>query len=176
MPQQSPQRCGDVAERLRLRWATRARSQSIRSTQTSCMLGPAAARARNSPAKPRSRQPASSSQPTAARVWIRLGSSYPSGPPSNASILFSQRITVVIVDPANTQTLYLASSADLFVSTDGGFNWTQGVAPAGDVRSLALDTTSPAGARILCRRVGESAKLSSHRFRDGRMGRSCFTA
>jgi hypothetical protein len=108
--------------------------------------------------------------------WIRLGSSYPSGPPSNASILFSQRITVVIVDPANTQTLYLASSADLFVSTDGGFNWTQGVAPAGDVRSLALDTTSPAGARILCRRVGESAKLSSHRFRDGRMGRSCFTA
>ena len=81
--------------------------------------------------------------------WIRLGSGYPSGPPSNASILFSQRITVVLVDPANTQTLYLASSAGLFVSTDGGFNWTQGVAPAGDVRSLALDATSPAGARIL---------------------------
>ncbi len=81
--------------------------------------------------------------------WIRLGSGYPSGPPSNASILFNQRITVVIVDPANTQTLYLASSAGLFVSTDGGFNWTQGVAPAGDVRSLALDATSPAGARIL---------------------------
>ena len=81
--------------------------------------------------------------------WIRLGSGYPSGPASNASILFSQRITVVLVDPANTQTLYLASSAGLFVSTDGGFNWTQGVAPAGDVRSLALDATSPAGARIL---------------------------
>ena len=81
--------------------------------------------------------------------WIRLGSGYPSGPPSNASILFNQRITVVIVDPANTQTLYLASSAGLFVSTDGGFNWTQGAVPAGDVRSLALDTTSPAGARIL---------------------------
>jgi hypothetical protein len=81
--------------------------------------------------------------------WVRLGSGYPSSPPSNASILYSQRVTVVIVDPANTQTLYLASSAGLFVSTDGGFNWIKGVAPAGDVRSLSLDTTSPAGARIL---------------------------
>ena len=81
--------------------------------------------------------------------WIQLGSGYPPGPPSNASILFSQRITVVIVDPANPQTVYLASNAGLFVSTDGGFNWKQGVAPAGDVRTLALDTTSPPGARIL---------------------------
>ena len=81
--------------------------------------------------------------------WIQLGSGYPPGPASNASILFSQRITVVIVDPANTETVYLGSSAGLFVSTDGGFNWKQGVAPAGDVRTLALDTTSPAGARIL---------------------------
>jgi hypothetical protein len=81
--------------------------------------------------------------------WVQLGSGYPPGPASNASILFSQLINVVIVDPANTQTLYLASSAGLFVSTDGGFNWTQGVAPAGNARSLALDATSPAGARIL---------------------------
>ena len=62
---------------------------------------------------------------------------------------FNQLITIVIVDPANAQTLYLASNAGLFVSTDGGFNWTKGVSPAGDVRSLSLDTTSPAGARIL---------------------------
>jgi hypothetical protein len=55
----------------------------------------------------------------------------------------------VIVDPAGSQTLYLACNAGLFVSTDGGFNWTQGSAPAGDVRSLVLDTTSPTGARIL---------------------------
>lgn len=81
--------------------------------------------------------------------WIQLGSAYPPGPPSNASILFSQLITVVIVDPVNNQTVYLASNAGLFVSTDGGFNWTQGAAPAGDVRSLVLDTTSPAAARIL---------------------------
>ncbi len=54
--------------------------------------------------------------------WIQLGSAYPPGPPSNASILFSQLITVVIVDPADPQTVYLASNAGLFVSTDGGFN------------------------------------------------------
>ena len=81
--------------------------------------------------------------------WIQLGSGYPPGPSSNASLLFSQRITVVIVDPVNTQTLYLASSAGLFVSKDGGYNWTQGAAPTGDVRTLALDATSPPGARIL---------------------------
>jgi photosystem II stability/assembly factor-like uncharacterized protein len=81
--------------------------------------------------------------------WIRLGSGYPPGPASNASIFFSQWISVVIVDPLNNQTVYLACTSGLFVSTDGGFKWTQGVAPGGDVRSLALDTTSPAGARIL---------------------------
>jgi hypothetical protein len=81
--------------------------------------------------------------------WIQLGSAYPPGPPSNAGILFSQLITVVIVDPTNPQTVYLASNAGLFVSTDGGLNWKQGAAPAGDVRTLALDATSPAGARVL---------------------------
>jgi Protein of unknown function (DUF1573)/Abnormal spindle-like microcephaly-assoc'd, ASPM-SPD-2-Hydin len=85
----------------------------------------------------------------AGASWIRLGSGYPSVPASNASIFFNRLITVVIVDPANTQTLYLASNAGIFFSTDGGFNWTKGVSPAGDVRSLALDTTSPLGARIL---------------------------
>ena len=81
--------------------------------------------------------------------WIQLGAAYPPGPPSNASILFSQRITIVLVDPANTQTLYLGSDFGLFVSRDGGFNWTKGTAPAGDVRTLAFDATSPAGARVL---------------------------
>ncbi len=35
--------------------------------------------------------------------WIQLGSAYPPGPPSNASIFFSQWISVVIVDPLNNQ-------------------------------------------------------------------------
>jgi hypothetical protein len=81
--------------------------------------------------------------------WVRLGSGYPSSAPSNASIFFRQVINVVIVDPANHQTVYLACNSGLFVSHDGGFNWTQGAAPTGDVRSLQLDTTSPPGARIL---------------------------
>ena len=81
--------------------------------------------------------------------WVRLGSGYPPGPPSNANIFFGQVINVVIVDPGNHRTVYLASNFGLFVSTDGGFNWTQGVAPFGDVRSLVLDTTSPAAGRIL---------------------------
>jgi photosystem II stability/assembly factor-like uncharacterized protein len=81
--------------------------------------------------------------------WIRLGSGYPPGPPSNANIFFNQLITVVIVDPVNNQTVYLASNLGLFVSTDGGLKWTQGAAPAGDVRSLVLDPTSPPAARIL---------------------------
>ena len=81
--------------------------------------------------------------------WIRLGSAYPLSTPSNASIFFNQVINVVIVDPANSQTIYLASNGGLFVSTDGGLNWTQGTVPFGDVRSLVLDQTSPTAARIL---------------------------
>src|SRR4051794_29880585 len=42
--------------------------------------------------------------------WIRLGSGYPTGPTSNANIFFNQVINVVIVDPANHSTVYLASS------------------------------------------------------------------
>lgn len=55
----------------------------------------------------------------------------------------------MIVDPANSNILYLASNVGVFRSTDGGRNWTQGVNSAGDARSLMLDTTSPAGSRIL---------------------------
>ena len=83
--------------------------------------------------------------------WVRLGSGYPSNAPSNASIFFKQLINVVIVDPANNQIVYLASKSGLFVSPDGGFNWTQGVASAGDVRSLVLDPTSPAArSHLVC--------------------------
>jgi photosystem II stability/assembly factor-like uncharacterized protein len=93
--------------------------------------------------------------------WIRLGSGYPPGPPSNANIFFSQVINVVIVDPANHQTVYLASNAGLFVSRDGGFNWTKGVAPFGDVNALELDATSPAGARVLYAGINGSGVFQS---------------
>jgi photosystem II stability/assembly factor-like uncharacterized protein len=81
--------------------------------------------------------------------WIRLGSPYPNNSPSNANIFFSQNINVVIVDPANTQIVYLASNSGFFRSTDGGLNWTAGATPGGAVNTLVLDPTSPASARIL---------------------------
>ena len=91
--------------------------------------------------------------------WIRLGSGYPIGNTGNAQQLFDQNINVVIVDPANTNILYLASDVGIFRSTDGGLNWTQGTTMGsflfGDARSLVLDT-SAAGPRILY--VGISAK------------------
>ncbi|HEX7359966.1 MAG TPA: choice-of-anchor D domain-containing protein [Bryobacteraceae bacterium] len=81
--------------------------------------------------------------------WVRLGSLYPSNSPTNANIFFNQRINVVIVDPADNQTVYLASNSGFFRSTDGGLNWTPGATPGGAVNTLVLDPTSPASARIL---------------------------
>jgi photosystem II stability/assembly factor-like uncharacterized protein len=81
--------------------------------------------------------------------WVRLGSGYPSSAPSNANQFFSQIINIVIVDPADHLVVYLASNFGVFVSRDGGLNWTQGALPGGDVRSLVMDLTSPATARIL---------------------------
>jgi len=87
--------------------------------------------------------------------WIRLGSNYPSSTPSNANIFFNQVINVVIIDPANSNIIYLsstgspASPAGLYRSVDGGQNWTPGANGIGDARSLVLDTSSPASARIL---------------------------
>jgi photosystem II stability/assembly factor-like uncharacterized protein len=81
--------------------------------------------------------------------WVRLGSGYPSSAPSNASQFFSQVINIVIVDPANHLVVYLATNAGVFVSSDGGLNWTPGTLPVGDVRSLVLDPTSPVTGRIL---------------------------
>jgi hypothetical protein len=84
--------------------------------------------------------------------WIKLGSGYPIGNSGNAQEFFNQNINVIIVDPADSNTLYLASNVGVFRSTDGGLNWTQGRTSAGnlfgDARSLVLDT-STSGSRIL---------------------------
>ena len=86
--------------------------------------------------------------------WIKLGSGYPLGNIGNADQFFNQNINVIIVDPANSNTLYLASNFGVFRSTDGGLNWTRGMVPpptgilVGDTRSLILDT-SATGSRIL---------------------------
>ncbi|MGI8770459.1 MAG: WD40/YVTN/BNR-like repeat-containing protein, partial [Acidobacteriaceae bacterium] len=81
--------------------------------------------------------------------WIQLGSLFPAGNTGNAINFVGQEINVVIVDPANSNTLYLASSSGVFRSTDRGQNWTAGANGSGDARSLVLDPSSPAGSRIL---------------------------
>lgn len=81
--------------------------------------------------------------------WIRLGSGYPAGNTGNASQFVGQSINVIIVDPANSNILYLGSSSRLYRSIDGGQNWTAGVNGGGDARSLVLDATAPAASRIL---------------------------
>jgi hypothetical protein len=81
--------------------------------------------------------------------WVQLGSGYPAGISGNASQFTAQNINSIIVDPANSQIVYLASGNGVYRSTDGGRNWIRGAGSAGDARSLVLDTTSPANARIL---------------------------
>ena len=80
---------------------------------------------------------------------VRLGSGYPAGNVGNAIMFTNQWINVIIVDPADSRTLYLASTSGVFRSQDGGLNWTQGTGISGDVRSLVLDTSTPAATRML---------------------------
>lgn len=80
---------------------------------------------------------------------VALGSGYPSDNVGNAGQFVNQWINVIIVDPTDSLTVYLASTSGVFRSTDGGLNWTQGTGLAGDARSLVLDTSTPAGSRVL---------------------------
>ena len=82
--------------------------------------------------------------------WVVLGSDFPAGNTGNADALFNgQNVNAIIVDPANSNNLYLAADNGLFFSTNGGRDWTQGTNGGGDCQSLVLDTTSPTNARIL---------------------------
>jgi hypothetical protein len=81
--------------------------------------------------------------------WIALGSGFPAGNTGNARNFVNQTINVVLVDPASSNVLYLASTAGVFTSSDGGLNWIAAAGISSDTRSLALDPSSPPGARIL---------------------------
>jgi hypothetical protein len=86
----------------------------------------------------------------AGSSWVQLGSGFPASNTGNAKSTFvNNDINVVIVDPVNGDTVYCAASNGVWVSNNGGQNWTLGANSNGDVRSLVLDPTSPAGARIL---------------------------
>jgi hypothetical protein len=88
--------------------------------------------------------------------WVLLGSGYPAGNTGNASNFASDLINAIIVDPADSAVVYLASATGVWRSTDSGQNWTLGAGSNGDARSLVLDPTSPSGSRILY--AGISAK------------------
>jgi hypothetical protein len=82
--------------------------------------------------------------------WVQLGSGFPASNNGNALATFlNNDINVVIVDPANSNTLYCAASNGVWVSQDAGQNWILGANSGGDVRALVLDPTSPSAARIL---------------------------
>lgn len=81
--------------------------------------------------------------------WILLGSGYPADNVGNADDFANRLINAIIVDPTNSQIVYAATSFGIWVSSDAGQNWIQGTGSGGDARTLALDPTSPAGARIL---------------------------
>ena len=81
--------------------------------------------------------------------WILLGSGFPANNGGNAGQFASHQCNVIIVDPANGNTVYLATDSGMFFSTNGGQNWTQGAGATGDAQSMVLDASSPAGARIL---------------------------
>jgi photosystem II stability/assembly factor-like uncharacterized protein len=93
--------------------------------------------------------------------WILLGSGYPVGNTGNASRFVADLVNAIIVDPANSQTLYLGSSSGVWRSTDGGQNWTLGTGSGGDARSLVLDTSSPTNARILYAGISGSGVIQS---------------
>lgn len=104
--------------------------------------------------------------------WIRLGTDIPTGNSGNAASLFTGiNINTIIVDPADSNVLYLAAgrggdpstaTGGVFWSTDGGMHWTQGTGTLGlMVESLVIDLTSPASARVLYAGAWEHGVLKS---------------
>ena len=82
--------------------------------------------------------------------WILLGSGYPEGNDGNADDFANRLVNSIIVDPGNSQIVYAATNDGVWTSSDGGENWVQGAGTNNtDARSLELDPTAPAGARIL---------------------------
>lgn len=83
--------------------------------------------------------------------WVQLGNGVPTGNDGNADDLFvGATINVIIVEPTDSDILYLGATNGLYTSNDGGLNWTQATSGGGgDARALRLDTTSSAASRIL---------------------------
>ena len=93
--------------------------------------------------------------------WTWLGSGFPAGNTGNASQFTTDSINAIIVDPASSSSVHLASASGVHRSTDGGENWVLGTGSSGDARSLVLDRTSPSGARILYAGISGSGVIRS---------------
>jgi hypothetical protein len=95
--------------------------------------------------------------------WVILGSGFPAGNVGNAQALFGgTNISAIVVDPANSNNLYIAADNGLFWSIDGGRNWTQGNNGAVLSQSLVLDASSPTNARVLFAGATNSGVLRSN--------------
>jgi len=93
--------------------------------------------------------------------WVLLGAGFPAGNTGNATDFANVSITQVIVDPADSNTLYVGADDGVHVSTDRGLNWTLAAGLSSPVDSLDLDTTSPTGARVLYAGVNGSGVFKS---------------
>jgi hypothetical protein len=89
----------------------------------------------------------------------RLG--LPGGKHRQCHELRNVSITEVIVDPADSNRLYVAADDGVNVSTDRGLNWIPGARLSAAVDSLELDTTTPANARVLYAGVNGSGVFRS---------------
>lgn len=97
----------------------------------------------------------------AGATWIRLGSGYPAGNSGTANNFANDWIYSIVVEPTNREIAYLAAQSGVYRSTDGGLNWTLGTNAAGNAESLAVDLSSPAGARVLYAGVNGTGVIKS---------------
>lgn len=93
--------------------------------------------------------------------WVLLGSGFPAGNTGNATDFANVSITEIIVDPANSNQLYVAADDGVHVSVDRGLNWTRGAGLSAAVDSLELDLTTPSSARVLYAGVNGSGVFRS---------------
>ena len=154
----------------RLASANRRASRSTRTIQTRSTSGPVHVSAAPSPTRSASPPPASSSRPTVARAGWLLAP--PIRPETRATRLASWgRPSTASSSIRPTALCYLGSTQGVFTSTDGGLNWTQATGLAGDVRSLALDLSTPATTSHPSRRRLQQRRLPVEQWRRGRSPR-----
>jgi photosystem II stability/assembly factor-like uncharacterized protein len=96
--------------------------------------------------------------------WIALGWGFPAGNSGNATQFINRAINVIIVEPTNSNILYLSAYGGVYTSNNGGLDWTKASglgAGNPDARSLVLDLSSPPNKRIIYTGVSGSGIFRS---------------